>query len=127
MIGIRLAAAALAVSPLFAASAPALGQPAQMTIDVRSYAFAPSPIHLAAGRPVTLTFVNRSGGKHDFTAPTFFAASAIAAGAAPDGGIDLAPHSSVSITLTPRAGRYRAHCGRFMHAMFGMKDTILVD
>ena len=70
----RLAAIAalsiLGVSPV--AAQPALQS---LTITVWSYGFAPHPIHLAAGRPVTLTFVNRSGSGHDFTAGAFFANS----------------------------------------------------
>ena len=54
-----------------AGAAPASPTVAQLTIDVRNFAFNPSPIHLAAGRPVTLTFVNRSGSNHDFTARAF--------------------------------------------------------
>jgi plastocyanin len=122
----RLAAAAvisvLAVSP--AASQPA---PQSVTIAVRSFGFAPQPIRLRAGQPVTLTFVNQSGSSHDFTAAGFFSSSTITAGAAPNGAIELAGHETKSITLTPRAGTYHAHCSHFMHSMFGMKDEIIVN
>jgi plastocyanin len=120
----RLAAvAALAILGI----SPAAAQPATQVITVYSYGFAPRPIHLAAGRPVTLSFVNRSGSSHDFTAPAFFAASTIRAGAAPGGEIELAGHQTKSITLIPRAGTYRARCTHFMHSMFGMKDQIIVN
>jgi plastocyanin len=121
----RLAAAAalslLGVSPAAAQPAP------PVTITVWSYGFAPNPIHLAAGRPVTLVFVNRSGSGHDFTASAFFAASAISAGAAPGGEIELKGHETRSITLVPRAGTYPAHCSHFLHSAFGMHDTIIVS
>ena len=121
----RLAAIAalsiLGVSPV--AAQPALQS---LTITVWSYGFAPHPIHLAAGRPVTLNFVNRSGSSHDLTAGAFFANSSISAGAAPGGEIELGGHETKSITLTPRAGTYPAHCSHFMHSMFGMKDEIEV-
>jgi plastocyanin len=123
----RLAAvAALAILGI----SPAAAQPTpsqQVTILVYSFGYAPRPIHLAAGRPVTLTFVNRSGSSHDFTAPAFFAASTVRAGAAPGGEIELAGHQTKSITLIPRAGTYRARCTHFMHSMFGMKDQIIVN
>jgi plastocyanin len=93
---------------------------------VQSFSFAPRPIHLRAGQPVTLTFVNRSGGGHDFTAKKFFASSRIVAGAAPDGEIELSGHQTRSITLVPRAGTYKAHCGHFMHKQMGMTDLIIV-
>ena len=121
----RLAAAA-ALSIL--GTSPATAQPAApVTITVWSYGFAPNPIHLAAGRPVTLVFVNRSGSGHDFTAGAFFAASSISAGAAPGGEIELKGHETKSITLVPRAGIYPAHCSHFMHSMFGMRDQIVVN
>jgi plastocyanin len=124
MIHIRLAAAVLlAASSL----SPAAAQPASQTIQVYSYGFGPKPIHLAAGKPVTLMFVNQSGSSHDFTAPQFFASSNITAGSAPKGAIDLAAHQTVSITLVPRAGNYQAHCSHFLHASFGMTDQIVVN
>ncbi len=117
--------------PLFAMSlalgAPAASQPAGQTIIVWSFGFSPHPIHLAAGRPVTLTFVNRSGSGHDFTAESFFANARMTAGSAADGEVELGPHETKTITLIPRAGTYPAHCSHFMHAMFGMKDQIVVN
>jgi plastocyanin len=117
--------AALAALSLLAA--PAVAQPAAVTIDVQNFSFAPTPIHLRAGQPVTLAFVNRSGSGHDFTAVKFFATSRIVAGAAPDGEIELRPHETKTITLVPRAGSYKAHCSHFMHKQMGMSDSILVD
>jgi len=108
-------------------SVPAAGQPAAQTISVWSFGFAPHPLHLAAGKPVILTFVNRSGSSHDFTAKGFFANAAITAGAAPEGEIELRPYASRSITLIPRAGTYHAHCSHFFHQQLGMSDEIIVD
>ncbi|MFL6722257.1 MAG: cupredoxin domain-containing protein [Sphingomonas sp.] len=117
--------AAAALSMLL--SVPTAAQPAAQTILVWSYGFSPQPLHLAAGRPVTLTFVNRSGSSHDFTASAFFASSRITAGAAPDGEIELRPRETKSITLIPRAGVYSAHCSHFFHKQLGMSDQIVVD
>ena len=108
-------------------AAPVGAQPAGVTIDVQNFSFAPTPLHLRAGQPVTLTFVNRSGSGHDFTAVKFFATSRIVAGAAPDGEIQLRPRETRTVTLVPRAGTYKAHCSHFMHKQMGMSDTILVD
>ena len=118
----RLTAALAAVL-----AAPLAAQPAAQTIDPQSFSYRPTPIHLRAGQPVTLTFVNRSGGGHGFTAKTFFAASTITQGSAPGGEIDLGGHETRRITLVPRAGTYRAHCGHFMHKQLGMTTTIVVD
>lgn len=118
-------ASAAALSFLLAQPVPAQSQ--QVIVQVWSFGFAPRPLHLAAGRPVTLTFVNQSGGSHDFTAREFFAASAISAGTAPGGEIALAGHETKSITLVPRAGSYEAHCTHFLHAAMGMSEQIIVD
>ena len=126
MIASRLAvivALCLVVLAPAIAQAPASAQ----TINVANYSFMPKPIQLAAGRPVTLTFVNQSGGGHNFTAKTFFANSTITAGAAPGGKIELAGHETKSITLIPRAGNYEAHCSHFLHASMGMTDQIVVS
>jgi plastocyanin len=124
MFSFRLAAAA-ALPLIF--TAPAAAQAASQTINVWSYGFAPKPIHLRAGQPVTLTFVNSSGSDHDFVARTFFGRSTITAGAAPEGEIDLPKHSTRSITLVPQVGTYKAHCSHFLHAPMGMTDEIVVQ
>ena len=104
----------------------AAAQPAARTIDLANFSFSPRPIQLAAGRPVTLTFVNRSGSGHDFTAKAFFASSRILAGSAPGGEVELRGHQTKSITLVPSSGTYRAHCSHFLHAQMGMTDQIVV-
>jgi plastocyanin len=124
MLASRLAAV---VALTFVPIAPAAAQPAVQTIDVQSFSFAPKPIHLAAGKPVTLALVNHAGGGHDFTAPEFFANSTITAGQAPNGKIALPAHATRTITLIPRAGTYKAHCSHFLHSSFGMTNTIVVD
>jgi plastocyanin len=122
----RLFAAAAAL-PLVLLAPAAQAQPAQLTVDVYSFGFGPRPIHLRAGQPVTLNFVNRSGSGHDFTARAFFPSSWILSGSAPDGEIELPSRAARNITLVPRAGRYAAHCSHFLHKQMGMTDEILVD
>ena len=125
MLFSRLATAALFPMLL---SAPASAQPAaSQTILMWSYNYSPKPIHLRAGRPVTLTFANRSGSGHDFTAKRFFASSRFLNGAAPGGKIEVGPGAARTITLVPLAGTYPAHCGHFLHKQFGMQDLIVVD
>lgn len=122
MLSARFAAAATAL--VFAVPAPA--QPAAQTIYVWSFNFAPKPIYLAAGRPVTLTFVNRSNSSHDFTSPTFFAYSRILSGDVTGGSVDLRPGEAKRVTLVPRPGTYRAHCSHFLHSLLGMNEVIVV-
>jgi plastocyanin len=109
------------------ASASAAAQPAAVTIQVQSFSYNPTPIHLKAGVPTTLTFVNAAGTGHDFTAKDFFAHSRISAGAAPGGEIDLKGHETKTITLVPQAGTYHAHCSHFMHKQMGMETSIIVN
>jgi plastocyanin len=124
MLNPRNLAAALLVGSLSPAAAQA---PAQFVVQVWSFGFAPSPIRLAAGKPVTIAFVNRSGSSHDFTAPGFFQHARIVAGAAPDGEVDLKPHQTQTITLVPSAGTFHAHCSHFLHKQMGMSDVIVVS
>ena len=121
---LRLSAAAVAVAAL---ASPASAQPAGLVIQVYSYGFAPRPIHLAAGRPVRLTFVNQSGSSHDFSASGFFARSRILSGDASNGEVDLPPHQTRTVTLVPTAGTYHAHCSHFFHKQMGMSDVIVVN
>lgn len=112
---------------LLAFGVPAEAQAPGQTIVVWSFGFAPHPIVLAAGRRVTLTFQNRSGSSHDFTAKTFFATSRILRGDAADGEIELKPYETKSVTLIPQAGRYNAHCSHFFHKQLGMSNQIYVN
>ena len=110
-----------------ALGAPVTAQPAGQTIIMWSFGFSPKPLLLAAGRPVTLTFVNRSGSSHDFVARTFFANSRILAGDVMEGMVDLRGGETKSVRLIPRAGSYSAHCSHFFHKQFGMSDVIIVN
>ena len=116
-----LAAAALAAGPAAAQPVP----PVQ-TVILYSYGYAPQVLYLAAGRPVTLQFVNRSGKGHDFTARQFFRSSRILAGRADGGEVELRGGQTASVTLVPARGRYPVHCGHPFHKMFGMRGTIVV-
>jgi uncharacterized cupredoxin-like copper-binding protein len=119
----------LLIAPLLlcadAAAAQIVAAPVQ-SIALYSYGFNPTPIVLNAGKAVTLTFVNRAGKSHDFTAEKFFRASKILSGKVGEGEVDLAPGQTASVTLVPAAGRYKAHCGHPFHKMLGMHTDIIV-
>ena len=119
--------AAIAAIPLLSLPSAAASQAPAVTIELSSFSYAPSPIHLRAGRPVTLTFINRARGGHDFTARRFFASSSITAGSAPGGEIELRGGQVQTITLVPRAGTYPVHCSHFLHRQMGMRTTIIVQ
>jgi plastocyanin len=125
MLATRITAAS-ALALVFASPAPT-APAAAFVVQVYSYGFAPRPIYLRAGQPVTLTFVNQSGSSHDFSAPGFFQHAKITAGAAPEDEIELRPHETKSITLIPVRGTYQAHCSHFFHKQLGMSDQIIVN
>jgi uncharacterized cupredoxin-like copper-binding protein len=119
----------LLIAPLLlcadVAAAQIVAAPVQ-SIALYSYGFNPTPIVLNAGKAVTLSFVNRAGKSHDFTAEKFFRASKILSGKVGEGEVDLAPGQTASVTLIPAAGRYKAHCGHPFHKMLGMHTDIIV-
>jgi len=119
----------LLIAPLLLYAGPASAQivaaPVQ-SIALYSYGFNPSPIVLNAGKTVTLSFVNRAGKSHDFTAEKFFRASKIISGRVGEGEVDLDPGQTASVTLVPAAGRYKVHCGHPFHKMLGMHTDIIV-
>ena len=104
----------------------------QVTVTLANFSFTPADLHLHAGQPVTIHFVNTGSGGHDFTAPEFFAAATMdTANRARVGGkqgrVSLGKGESSDVTLTPRAGTYKAHCSHFMHGAMGMTGTVVVD
>jgi plastocyanin len=111
----------------FAFTVPSAAEAPRQTIAVWSFGFAPNPVRLAAGREVTLTFQNRSGSSHDFTAHGFFDHAKIIAGDAREGEVELGPHETKTVTLVPGAGTFHAHCSHFMHSMLGMSAQIIVS
>lgn len=116
--------------PFGMASAQAAA-PELVSVELSNFKFSPTDLTLQHGRSYRLHLVNDAGGAHDFTAPEFFAASAIAPadrGAVVDGKVKLAGHQTVDVTLTPeKAGSYELHCSHFMHSGFGMKGQITVQ
>jgi plastocyanin len=116
---------ALASTPL----AWAQSAPPTIIIHLSNFEFNPSQLRLRVGVPVHLQLVNDSGGGHNFSAPAFFAASIVQAGTPPrDGTIDVPARGHVDITLVPRMpGTYRLKCTHFLHSLFGMTGTIIVE
>lgn len=132
MTFLRSFAFALCLLPAAAAGAQAPDWAHAPRVEVRlsSFAFAPSTLHLRAGRPVVLHLVNVSSGGHDFTAPAFFAAAQMRPqdrAAVGKGRIQLRGGQSADIALVPRGGRYPLKCGHAFHKTLGMSGRIVVD
>jgi len=118
---------------LSVAAAGAQAQPAPQTVNVSltSYAFTPSTITLKAGTTYRLHLSDDAGKGHDFSAPEFFAASAVAPedqAKIKDGAVDLEGGEAADITVTPqKPGTYPLTCTHFMHSMMGMSGQIVVQ
>lgn len=125
-----LAVAILGLPSVAVAQAPDWAHAPRVEVKLSSFAFAPSTLHLHAGRPVILHLVNTASGGHDFTAPAFFAAAQLRPkdrGAVGKGSVDLRGHQSADVALVPRAGRYPLKCSHTFHKTFGMSGQIVVD
>ena len=99
-----------------------------VTVRLSNFAFDPEHLRLKANVPVRLRLVNE-GGRHDFSAPAFFAASNFASGssAPPDGDVSVGSDETVEVALVPRKpGTYPLKCTHFLHSLFGMHGTIEV-
>ena len=100
------------------------------TVEVRlsSFDYTPEVIRLRAGEPVTLRLVNTSGGGHNFSAPAFFAASRLLAGADTirEGKIEVRSRQAVTVRLVPARGDYRLRCTHTLHSALGMRGRIIV-
>lgn len=117
-------------APLSALPAQAPG-PETVTVTLSSFKFTPNEIALQHGRTYRLHLVNASGGGHDFTAPDFFAASAIAPAdraLVTDGKVRLSGKATVDVLVTPeKPGVYALRCSHFMHSSMGMSGHLTVQ
>jgi plastocyanin len=122
---------------LFASQLPLAALSAQgggaetVSVELSSFKFTPGVLRLQHGHAYRLHLVNAASGGHDFAAPEFFAASAIAPedrGKIASGKVKLSGKQTVDITLTPqKTGTYSLTCTHFMHSSFGMKGQITVQ
>jgi uncharacterized cupredoxin-like copper-binding protein len=106
-------------------------QSKRFDVVLANFNFTPSAIQLKAGQSVTLHFDNQGSGGHDFTAADFFKAASMDAATrtklGKKGTVSLEKGQVADITLTPKAGNYKAKCSHFLHAGFGMTGTITVS
>ena len=115
---------------LFALGRPSWAAgPETVTVHLSSFTFTPDQFHLHSGIAVVLHIVNDSSGGHNFSAPELFAASAFPGSLPPpEGKIELDRKQSVDVAFVPRTpGRYEVRCTHFLHSLFGMTATIIVD
>jgi uncharacterized cupredoxin-like copper-binding protein len=105
--------------------------PKRFDVVLTNFSFTPSAIQFKAGQSVTLHFDNQGSGGHDFTAAEFFKAASMDGATrtrlGKKGTVSLGKGQVADITLTPKAGNYKAKCSHFLHAGFGMTGTITVS
>jgi uncharacterized cupredoxin-like copper-binding protein len=127
---IRLAAAFILIGLVWAAPAGAGPEAATITVHLSNFAFAPDRLRLRTGVPVRLHIVNDSTGSHNFNAPVLFLlASAFPDGAPPvSGKVEVGPSGTEDILFVPRApGTFKLECTHFLHSIFGMTGSIVVE
>jgi len=98
-------------------------------VSLSDFEFNPSKPTFRQGQPVRLVLSNSGSGRHDFSAPAFFATVALRpGGAAPaKGDVSLAAGEKTEIDLVPgAAGQYELECTEFLHSMLGMSGMITV-
>ena len=125
-----LAILALVMAVPAAAQQPEWRMAREYQVLMRPFAYDPSPIRLAAGRPVRLHFLNQGQASFSFSAPSFFRAARIRSGdanAIAGGHLRLAPGEEREIVVVPAPGRYRARSGNLIHRLLGMSTTIIVE
>ena len=125
-------AALLALPLILAGAQPSASQPlTTLNVELANFSFRPKTIVFDHGRKYVLRLANEADGGHDFTAPEFFAASAIAAedrGLVTEGEVEVPPGQVREIHLTApgAAGRYKLKCSHSFHKMLGMSGAIIV-
>jgi plastocyanin len=122
------AATLLTVAPALAAPPPP--KPIIVTVSMADRKFHPRVIRLKGGQFYRLRFINPDRTEHDVYAPAFFGAARIAPseiGALQKNRLNVPSHSSRSISLTPRAGRYDVKSTKALDVGSEMEGQILVD
>jgi len=114
----------LACALLFSATAAA---PPTVTVTIGSRFYAPDPIRLPAGQPITLKLVNGDSSTHAFGARRFFRSAKILSGDAKGGNIELAPGETATVTLIPVKGSFKVECSRHQMDKLGMQGQIIVN
>jgi plastocyanin len=95
-----------------------------------SFDIEPQEIRLKAGQPVRLRFVNNSNESHRFSAGGFFKSAQLRtrdASLVDGGSLAVPPLSTRTVALVPKAGRYKASSGNFLHRLMGMNGRIIVE
>lgn len=104
-------------------------QAVEQQVLVKVGGYEPDPLRLEAGKPTRLVFYNNSRARLSLHAGNFFANAYIRSGDSElvtDGGMELAPGETRSVTLVPTEGRYRIRSRSWLRRLAGMSAMIIV-
>jgi uncharacterized cupredoxin-like copper-binding protein len=106
------------------------GGPPVINVTMSEFKFAPAEIDLQSGQPYQLHIVNDGKRSHDLSAKAFFSSVQVSPddkGAVKDGVVELTVGESADVAIIAgKPGTYEMHCDHPLHAMLGMKGTIVV-
>lgn len=107
-------------SPTVERTAQALPEGGQrVTIELTSFAFAPSAVSVRAGAPVTIEAVSKSGIAHNLTLLSLDQGATLTS-------VDVPAKQNVTFQATlPQPGRYVFYCDKFLHRPFGMEGELV--
>lgn len=101
------------------------------TVTMSNFAFDPDKLVFERGVPYKLHFVNSSANRHNFRSPQFFQAVTVDpddAAVVEDGSVEVDGGKSVDVRILPNsAGKYAIDCSHFLHAMFGMTASVVIE
>lgn len=118
------------ITPQLASASTDFARAQPVKVQLASFKFVPSTIHLKAGKPYALELTNVAHIGHNFSSPAFFAAARIDpvdGRLVKEGKVELAPGKSAKVYLVPAKGAYKLDCTHFGHAALGMRGTIIVS
>ena len=117
----------LAISP---ASAQEWRPAPEYDVLLTSYDIIPRDLHLKAGQPVRLRFVNNSNQALTFAAQDFFRKAQLRdrdSEIVKGGVVSVGPLSDRTVVLVPKQGRYSARSSNFLPRLLGMSGRIIVE
>jgi plastocyanin len=122
----------LSAIPLLLAASPAVesNTPQRVEVILADFSYSPQTVRLRPNEQIVLRLINRGSGRHNFAAPEFFAAAQLEPASVAlvrKSKVEVKKGTSVDLTLTPAAGRYKLKCTHFLHSSFGMKGEIIVE
>ena len=127
--GLTIAATVAALTLGAGFAPPQQANPSVIEVQLKNYEFVPSTLRLQRGVPVVLRLVETAG-SHSFAVPELFAASTLDPATAQlvhNGKVEVG-EGGAELRLTPNTpGAYPFHCSHFMHTLFGMKGTAVVE